>query len=545
LEKVEFSSQEVKAVLIIFCICLFIFFYKLGDRPLWEYDEAKHAQVAKEMLLRGDWVTPTFNGENFYDKPVLHFWLVMISFLVFGVNEFAARFPSALLGMGGVFLVYVWARSVYGSISGLLSCLVLATSIEYVILSQNIIHDMSLSFFVILALFLFHRAYRQGGFSLTGWILFSASLGFAVLAKGPVGLVLPGLIIGVFLVITRQWGLLFNRNLFLGVLAFLVVILPWYITMALRNPDFLRHFLIEGNLSRFLSRHANHQERIYFFFPVLLIGLFPWSTFIPSALYHHIKQYRRNRSPDTLFLLLAVVVPFLFFSLSRTKLATYILPVFSPLAILTGTFFSYGFNHETERGWRNLFRYSCVAFSMSITVALLVGTVYLWEHYPIYISRISLGMIMALFTGGLLCFYSGWKGRIYLSYGTLVGITAVTLFFGATFILPQVSHFKSAKELSRKLKPLLRPGETIVFYRDLRESFLFYTDHPGTIIKKKEQLKSYLDASHRVYCIMKDNYYNELKGFLNGTINAVDREGYFLLVSNKPPLSGNVSKKGE
>ena len=536
MEKVEFSSQEVKAVLIIFCICLFIFFYKLGARPLWEYDEGKHAQVAKEMLLRGDWVTPTFNGEPFYDKPALHFWLIMASFLIFGVNEFAARLPSALLGMGGVFLVYAWARSVYGRISGVLSCLVLATSIEYVILSQNIIHDMSLCFFVTLSLFLFHRAYRQGGFSLTGWILFSASLGLAVLAKGPIGAVLPGLIIFSFLLITRKWGLIFNRRTLGGILVFCMVALPWYLAMAMRNPDFIQSFLMQGNLSRFLSKHPNHQERFYFFLPVLLIGFFPWTTFIPSALLHHIKQYRRGRSPDTLFLLLAAIIPFLFFSLSSTKLATYILPVFPPFSILLGTFFSSGLSTEADRGWHLHFRYSCFALFLLITAGLMGGMLYLSKNFPLYVSTPSLVLVAALFLSGVFVLSFGWKGRIFASCGTLVAMILVTLFFGAHYILPQVSHFKSAKELSKTVKALLPPGEPILFYRDIRESLLFYTDHLARKIDKNEPLEPYLDSPQRIYCLMNVKYYNHFKESLGDKMYIIDREGYFLLISNKPPV---------
>ena len=539
MEKDTFLRQELKTIILIFAVCLFIFFYKLGDRPLWEYDEAKHAQVAKEMLLRGDWVTPTFNGEPFYDKPALHFWLVMLSFLAFGVNEFSARFPSALLGMGGVFLVYAWARSVYGRVSGALSCLVLATSIEYVILSQNIVHDISLCFFVTLSLFLFHRAYRQGGFSLTGWILFSASLGFAVLAKGPIGVVLPGLIIFSFLLITRKWGLILNRRTFGGVLIFFMVALPWYLAMAIRNPDFIQSFLMQGNFSRFLSKHPNHQERFYFFLPVLLIGFFPWTTFIPSALLHHIKQYRRGRSPDTLFLLLAAIIPFLFFSLSSTKLATYVLPVFPPLAILVGTFFSCGLS-SVDSGWENHIKYSSAALAAGMTTGLVAGIIYVTQNYPEYISKASILMVMTLIGSGILCCYFGWKGRIFASYATLVAMIFVILFCGSHYILPQMSHFKSAKELSKTVKTLLPPGEPIVFYRDIRESLIFYTDLPGKKLKKKEQLESYLDSPQRIYCIMNVKYYEQFKELLRDKMYLIDREGYFLLISNKPP--GNISR---
>jgi 4-amino-4-deoxy-L-arabinose transferase-like glycosyltransferase len=533
--KTEFSGQEVKTIILIFLACLFLFFYKLGDRPLWEYDEAKHAQIAKEMLIRGDWITPTFNGEPFYDKPILHFWLVMLSYLIFGVNEFSARFPSALLGMGGVFLVYVWARSLYGRISGVLSSLVLATSIEYIILSQNIVHDMSLCFFITLSLFLFHKAYREDGFTKISFILFFSSLGLAVLAKGPIGVALPGLIIFPFFLITRKWGLILNRRTFWGILVFSIVALPWYLAMASKNPDFIQSFFIQENFSRFLSRNPNHQERVYFFLPVLFIGSFLWSTFLPSALLHHIKQYRRGRSRDTLFLLLATIVPFLFFSLSSTKLATYILPVFPFLSILIGTFFAHGLSPGVEWSWKQHFRYSCIAFFFIITIGLLLGIIYLSKSYPLYLSNQSFLLVAVLLAGGMLCFYFGWKGRVFALYGTIVAMIVVTIFFSVNFILPTVSHFKSAKELSKTVKNLLPPGETIIFYEDLRESFIFYTDHPGKKIEKKEQLESYLDSPERVYCIIKDSYYEKLKALLKDKMYLIDREGYFLLISNKPP----------
>jgi len=537
LEKDAFLRQELKTTILIFSVCLFIFFYKLGDRPLWEYDEGKHAQVAKEMLLSGDWITPTFNGENFYDKPILHFWLIMISFLLFGINEFAARFPSALLGMAGVFLVYAWARSVYGRREGVLSCLVLATSIAYVILSQTIVHDLSLCFFLTFSLFLFHKAYREGGFTKTSFILFFSSLGIAVLAKGPVGLILPALIIGPFLLITRKWRLLLNRHIFWGILIFLLVTLPWYVSMAMRNPDYLQTFFIQGNISRFLSGKKRLQQPIYFYLPVILIGSFPWSTFIPSTFFYHAKRYLKDRSPDTVFFLLGIVVPFLFFSISRSKLSTYIFPVFPFLSILIGTFLAHGLDPGVERSWKQHFRYSCIALFFIITIGLFLGIIYLSKNYPLYLSSQALLLVAVLLSGGILCFYFGWKGRVFASFGTCVALIIFILFFGANFILPTVSHFKSTKELSKTVKALLPPGEPIVFYRDIRESFLFYTDHPAKKLEKRRELESYLDSPQQVYCVIKDSYYESLKELLKNKMHIVDREGYFLLISNKPPLN--------
>ena len=323
-----FSRKDILFILLIAIVCLVLFFYKLGQRPLWEYDEAMHAQVAKEMLQRGDWCTPVFNGENFYDKPVFHFWLVIGSYLLLGVNELAARLPSAMLGMLGTLLVYVWARTLYGSFAALLSALVLATSVEYVVLSQNIIHDLALSLFISIALFLFHRASRENGFTKITFVCFYAALGGAVLTKGPIGLLLPGLIIFLYLLKTKQWRLILNRNIVIGAAIFLIIALPWYIIMALRHDDYLQAFLIKGNIARFFSRKSGHREPFYFYIQMLAAGFFPWSVFIPSALYLHFQSFRRKKDNDSFFLLLAAVAPLIFFSLSRSKLPTYILPSF-------------------------------------------------------------------------------------------------------------------------------------------------------------------------------------------------------------------------
>ena len=258
-------------------------------------------RLAKEMLQRGDWCTPVFNGENFYDKPVLHFWLVMGSYLLLGVNELAARLPSAMLGMLGALLVYVWARTLYGSFAALLSALVLATSVEYVVLSQNIIHDLALSLFISIALFLFHRASRENGFTRITFVCFYAALGGAVLTKGPIGLLLPGLIIFLYLLKTKQWHLILNRNIVAGAAFFLIIALPWYIIMALRHDDYLQAFLIKGNIARFFSRKSGHREPFYFYIQMLAAGFFPWLVFIPSALYLHFQSLPQRKKTTTLF----------------------------------------------------------------------------------------------------------------------------------------------------------------------------------------------------------------------------------------------------
>jgi 4-amino-4-deoxy-L-arabinose transferase-like glycosyltransferase len=529
-----FSRKDLFYIGIILLVCLQLFCYRIGQRPLWEYDEAMHAQVAREMLQRGDWCTPVFNGENFYDKPILHFWLVIGSYLLLGVNEFAARLPSAMLGMLGALLVYLWARTLYGSLAALLSALVLATSVEYVILSQNIIHDLALSLFISIALFLFHRASRENGFTRFTFICFYASLGCAVLTKGPIGLLLPGLIIFLYLLKTKQWHLILNRYLAAGTAVFLIIALPWYIIMALRHDDYLQAFLIKGNISRFFSSRATHSEPFYFYIPMLAAGFFPWSVFIPSALYLHYKNYRESLSNDTLFLLLATVAPFVFFSLSRSKLPTYILPMFPALSMLIGRFWEAGLRPEAGRSWALHLKNCATFFFVFILGVSVFGILYVYNRYPLFIMHTILGCT-ALIAVALLFLMLGQKEKYLSSFFFLVVLMVVIFTAAKVYVLPEVSHNKSARELARRMKHILPPGEPAVFYRDRRESVIFYSERRAVMIEQKDDLASYLSSPQPAFCLIRVKLLDKIRNTLHVPWYIVDQEGSLLLISNKKP----------
>jgi len=145
------SKSERNLVLILLCVWLTLFFFHLGSRPLWNIDEGKHAVTSKEMVLSGDWITPTLYGENFYDKPILFNWLAALSFLVFGFTEFAARFPAAILGLGCVVVTYLLGRSMFGLTTGFLGGIILTTSGMFIALSRSVVHDIALVFIVLVA----------------------------------------------------------------------------------------------------------------------------------------------------------------------------------------------------------------------------------------------------------------------------------------------------------------------------------------------------------------------------------------------------------
>ena len=198
------SRRQSGHLIILLLLGLTLFFFRLGSRPLWDTDEGMHAATSKDMVVTGDYITPRLNGEVFYDKPVLFNWLTAASLRVLGFTEFAARLPAAVLGLGTVLLTYFLGRRMFNAKVGLLGGVILATAIEFIILSRIVVHDIALVFSMTLALFACYCAFESENHRTICLMIFYASLGLAILAKGPIGLLLPGLIVGLFLLLIRR-----------------------------------------------------------------------------------------------------------------------------------------------------------------------------------------------------------------------------------------------------------------------------------------------------------------------------------------------------
>jgi 4-amino-4-deoxy-L-arabinose transferase-like glycosyltransferase len=325
--------------LLVLAVCLGIpFFQYLGRLPLIDPDEGRYAEIAREMLERGDLITPTLNYVKYFEKPPLLYWLNAVSLKLFGLNEFAARFPSALCGLLTVLATYVIARKLYGRRAAICSALILGTSVGFVLQSRIILTDMLLTFCLTAALGAFIVAARREGRRSRPlpWYLFYFFCACAVLAKGLVGMVFPAGILFFYFLLIRRWRLLGEMRLASGLLLFLVVAAPWFIAVSLRNPEFARFFFIHEHFERFTSTVHGRYQPFWFFLPVLLGTMLPWSFFIPGALVRAWRDRHHEDGRAGLYLLIWTVLIFLFFSKSNSKLIPYILPIFPPLAILIG-----------------------------------------------------------------------------------------------------------------------------------------------------------------------------------------------------------------
>ncbi len=257
----------------------------------------------------------------------------------------------------------------FGPVVAFLSALVLATSAEYIVLARVVVHDISLAFFVTLALTLFFVGYKNEKHRKPAFLFGYAALGFAVLAKGPVGVVLPMMIIGLFLICKRQLRFLKEMQIGWGLFIFLAVAAPWYILMSVRNPDYSEYFFLKQNIGSFLSQQSRHPKPFYYYIPVLMGGFFPWSLFLPLALFRAIRAKAALHGDGVIFALIWFGVIFIFFSMASSKLGTYILPLFPAAALLVGVLWHdllYASNRVLHKG---VF-YSYLPFAAIMPLAL-------------------------------------------------------------------------------------------------------------------------------------------------------------------------------
>ena len=330
----SFPTRQL-ALLVVVAACLF--FVGLGSLPLFEPDEGRNAEVSREMLASRDWVTPHFNTLPYLDKPALFFWLVAGSFRLWGVSEWAARFPSALMAVATMLLVWFLARRMFGDAVGLRAGVILATTPLVVALSRQVIFDMTLTFLITLAMlgFWFAEAgdYGRARFD----VLLFGAMGLATITKGPVGFLLPLLSILVYLTFSGRARELKRLRWSVGLLVFLAAALPWFIAVSVRNPDFPRYAFWQESLLRFATGHAHRGGSLLYYVPVYLGGFFPWSFFLLAAGWNRLKRWKRLREEThkpAAFLLAWVGLIFVFFSISRSKLPGYFLPATIPLSVL-------------------------------------------------------------------------------------------------------------------------------------------------------------------------------------------------------------------
>jgi 4-amino-4-deoxy-L-arabinose transferase-like glycosyltransferase len=331
------SKKVVWGLLAAFVI---VWLYVLGVRTLVPPDEGRYAEMAREMWATGDWITTRLNGIKYFEKPPLQTWMNALSFGLFGLGEWQARLWTGLCGLGGVLLTSYTANRLFGQRTGFYAALALGSTLYWVAGGQIDSLDMGLSGMMTVALCSLLIAQRDAATPAEqrNWMLLCwAGMALAVLAKGLIGVVLPGAVLVLYTLLSRDLAIWTRLHLGKGLLLFFAIATPWFVLVALKNPEQPHFFFIHEHWERFFLK-THHREGAWYYFLLLLIpGVMPWFGLLPQALVQGVKRAPGVFQPKLLLVLWAVFITF-FFSYSSSKLPGYILPVFPALAILIASY---------------------------------------------------------------------------------------------------------------------------------------------------------------------------------------------------------------
>lgn len=455
--------QSVRtAMFLVIAAYILIYLLPLGIRPLSTPDETRYGEIPHEMIKSGDWAVPHLIDLRYFEKPPMGYWLNAISLKLFGENNFAVRLPTALAaGLSAWFIWLLLMRLGYPQRIALAAAAVYLGMTEVLVVGTVAVLDTPFSMFLTGGMVLFYlgahdpQRQRERGYLISSGIFF----GLAFLTKGFLAIVLPGMVLFVYALLQKRYALLWKSLLIaaIGVLT----ILPWAIIIHRREPDFWHYFFWEEHIRRFLEPNAQHPEPFYFFVLYLPAMAFPWIAFLPAAI-AGIRQ--RAENTDFLrYLVLWFVLPFIFFSISRGKLTTYILPVFAPLT----AFITIGVIAYLQAGKSRLFSLGAALNTalMLIVLAVVIHQQYYEPNNVLFSTNESLKMYILIFcvlVTGLLSFLPMIIKPVYTRIA-LVICTVIPLFAFINLVVPHSTLAgRSPIPIIQQVQPLLKPDTMLV-----------------------------------------------------------------------------------
>ena len=494
-------------------ICLLTFFAGLGSPAITDSDEAFYAESAREMVESGDWLTPHFNYVYRFEKPILYYWLAASAYLVAGVGETTARFPSALAGLGLTLLVFVSARRWYDVSTGLLAGVITASSFGYVIMARQALPDLTLAFFVTLAIWAALVAYREpspgeqepayNSRSRTAWVALSAvGAAGAILTKGPVGIALPVLVVGPLLVLDHWAGRARAGVRMTDLALFTIIVLalaaPWFLGMALvHGPAYLDRFFIAENFDRFATPRYNDPRPLWYYAPIVIGGMLPWSPFMLLWLPSIARGLLRGLAGCTNTVRFGwwAAAPLLFYSLSVGKQPRYILPILPPLAILLA--------HAIRSRSVGCDRDHLLSVCTGITGGILCLIAWLvYRAAPLFVEwapvwTVGVSVIIGLAgVGVLLCIARPrWIPVAVLTASILVSL-------GVHIVLLSSPETAPVQRVAEIVKTARQNDEPYGRYQALHRNLIFYTQAAFLELGMEQAVTDFLRSPERVITVL-------------------------------------------
>jgi 4-amino-4-deoxy-L-arabinose transferase-like glycosyltransferase len=541
-----------------------LFLVGLGSHPYLVPSEARYIEIPRQMIETGDWITPRLNGVKYFEKPPLFYWIQAAHMKYFGLGEFSGRFWTAMMMLMICMVTFVAATKKFGRLEGILSTLVLGSCILSFILSRIAMLDVPVSLCLTVCLFSFMFAYdmppsrKQDGLL----ALMYAASGFAVLAKGLIGILIPAMIIGSFIALSNRWKLLLNVRLIPGLFIFLLVAAPWHILAGQATPEFYHFYFIHEHFQRFLTDTHDRTKPFWFFTIVLALGFFPWTAFLYQSIAARVKAAwaERKQNGDDLYLLLWIVMPFMFFNISSSKLIPYIFPIFPALAIITGRYLAQQWREGVSKSFmRGAYFIPAIilVFSAIYPVSLITDSKIASTFTPIMTeANILTAFLFMLAVGLYLCLRAKMQAPALIK---VILVSAILFVSSICYVAPLAAtraSQNSVKDYAHYLNEHLKPSDEVAVFIHYPHDLPVYINRNVTVVDvfgemsfghsidesvhdrlvdRPTFLERWNAKTHRIYILLrKGDLIEQCPFYCHNPYTILNLEGPNILVSNMP-----------
>jgi 4-amino-4-deoxy-L-arabinose transferase-like glycosyltransferase len=528
-------ARERLTLIIILALAIAPYFIGLGSSSLWDSNEAFYAETPREMIESADFINPSFNYQPRFNKPPLSYWVVVLFYKAFGVSELTERIPIALGAMALIAIAFALARMIFSFEASTLGAIALAVSPRLLMFSRRILIDVYLAMFMALALLFFVMAEKYPERRRLFLALMYTSIGFGTLTKGPVALLLPAIVFFIYLAAFRQLKKVRSMMVGWGAVIVAVIVMPWYVAVYSEHGWlYIKSFLLLDNISRYTEATWGPGRGPFFYLPVLIGDMFPWSLFLPAALWIQARRSikfikaiwassktgvledqtgddKRVRLATLLIIWIIVIVGF--FSLSRSKEDLYILPIYPAAAALVGGLLSAFIKEKLSTPWQHATRWTTALLASIISVigAAVLYLFALTAHYNLAGARI-IGLVAL--AGGIaaLAIAVFKKPLAQLAITAIVFVTLNWIFTLQT--LPDFERFKPVRPFCEMIKSEAATDAEVGYYRFAAPSMVYYLRRPIFEYYRPEELRAVFSTDRAVYCLMTIQDYESIKDSL-------------------------------
>jgi 4-amino-4-deoxy-L-arabinose transferase-like glycosyltransferase len=504
--------MPVKGLRLLLIPAVALLFLGLGANTIWDANEAFYVDTPRQMVLSGDYINPVFNGEPRMNKPVLSYWIVAGLYHLFGASVAVERFGIALGALGILLAAYIFGRALRSATTGWLAVLFVATAPRFVMFSRRIFIDIWVTMFMALTIGCFLLAEQQPGRRKLWLALMYVAMGLGVLTKGPVALVFPAAAIGLWLLFERRLSDVTRLWIIPGALIVLAINLPWWLAIyAQHGIDPIKAFWLGENFGRYTESMQPGERDFFFYLPVVIGDLFPWSLFVIAGLIAGATAFVRRPPSSAIrrFLMIWVVLLVGVFSFSETKQDLYVYPIIPALAALAAEFVLAGI----ERGAKSV----RVNLVITCVLMLVVGFGLARLFGALAAGRFIAGateMASALVAGGLVVAILVWRGRLSAAVLALAGSLVVANYVFVLIALPAVEEYKPVLPMVQTIQARTQPGKPpplVAHYVTSLPSFVYYLDRPVEGFFGLGDLADRANQVPEMYVLMRPNEYADFQ----------------------------------